>query len=144
MSTLPVNPAQVLQAPLPRFGRPQRVAALLSVIVLLSLGDLYMTLTHLQGIGMLESNPIARAVMSYNAPSVLISWKCATVLLAVLILFFYRRTRQAEIASWICCTVLLLLTFHWIRYNDAITGLDPELARQAASADPRWVALGSD
>lgn len=123
------------------FGRSQRVAALLCVVVLLSLGDLYMTLTHLRGVGMLESNPLARHIMSYNSSAVVISWKCATVLLAVLILFFYRRTRQAEVGAWAAALVLGLLTLHWTRYNDAIGEIDPEDAQRAARADPRWVAI---
>jgi hypothetical protein len=138
MTTLP---ATSQAGPARRFGRPQRVAALLCVVVLLSIGDLYMTLTHLTGIGMLESNPIARMVMSYNSTAAVVSWKCATVLLAVLVLFFYRRTRQAELASWICTVILAALTLHWIRYNHEIHALDPEDAARAARADPRWVAI---
>jgi hypothetical protein len=120
------------------------VAALLCVVVLLSLGDLYMTLTHLRGIGMLESNPVARVIMSYNSSAVVISWKCATVLLAVVILFFYRRTRQAEVGAWAATILLGLLTVHWARYNDEVAMIDPDDAARAAQADPRWVSITDD
>jgi len=36
------------------------VVALLTAIAILSLADLYMTLTHVMSFGMLEQNPVAR------------------------------------------------------------------------------------
>ncbi|MCC6661078.1 MAG: hypothetical protein IT437_09360 [Phycisphaerales bacterium] len=127
-----------------KFDRAQRVAALLCIVVLLSVTDLYMTLTHLRGIGMLESNPVARLIMRYNSSAVVVSWKCATVLLAVLILFFYRRTRQAEVGAWAAALLLGLLTVHWVRYNDEVAQIDPDDAASAAASDPRWVNITDD
>src|SRR6266478_4968970 len=58
-------------------GRSCRVIALLVAVVLMSLGDLHITLTYLTSVGMSEGNPLARWVMGYNNPGLLVAWKLA-------------------------------------------------------------------
>jgi len=91
---------------------------MVGAIALLSAGDLYMTMVHLRGFGMMEMNPIARLVMQYQAPWVLIAWKLGTVGLASLILIACRRRKAAELAALVCCLVLTALTVQWIRYSE--------------------------
>jgi Domain of unknown function (DUF5658) len=122
--------------------RTARLCGLLAGIILLSFGDLYMTLLHLRGIGMAEANPLARSVMAYNSAAGLVAWKFCTVGLAVAILFYARRRRTAEFAAIFCCGVLLWLTFHWSTYNSHVSELTTELNWSASNPqDPAWVAI---
>lgn len=105
---------------LARHARARRVWCLVSLIVLLSLADLFLTMTYLQSVGMGEANPVARVVMSYNSPALLVAWKCATVSLAVLIFAVFRHRRSAEVACWLCAIVLVALTAHWMNYNQEL------------------------
>lgn len=52
--------------------RSRRVISLTALIALLSLADLFMTLTFLRTVGMSEANPVARMVMSYGSPTYLV------------------------------------------------------------------------
>lgn len=120
--------------------RALRVTLLLVAVALMSLGDLYMTMTHLTGVGMMEDNPLARAIMSYNSPGLLAAWKLASVTLALSILFWARRTRHGEWAAWFCAGVLAWLTVRWVRYSDDLASLTPAIA-QIAETDHRWMAI---
>lgn len=113
---------------------------LVCAIVLLSLGDLYITLTYLQSVGMNEGNPIARWMMAYNSSTVLIWWKLLTVGLTCTILLVVRRTRSAEIAAWLGCFVLLWLTLRWIEYGNEMHALTPIL-HQISQVDTGWVQI---
>jgi Na+/proline symporter len=117
------------------------VIALLGVIVALSAGDLYMTLVHLTGPGMIEENPLARVVMNYNSPAILGAWKFATVTLGVGILFWARRTRYAEFASLFCCAVLTWLTFRWVSYSEQVATLTRDLPALVSASEHRWVEI---
>ncbi len=121
--------------------RPARVGILLVAVVLLSLGDLYMTLVHLRGVGMVEANPIAREVIDLNSPPALAAWKLATVVLAVGLLFVVRRTRSGEIGAWLAVGVLTWLTVRWTAYSEELAELHPEFVLEAAQRDPNWVAM---
>jgi hypothetical protein len=100
--------------------RKVRVLALLTAVILLSLGDLYMTLVHVRSVGMFEGNPVARTVMAMNSPALLAGWKLATVVATVGILYWVRRTRQGELGAWLCLCVLTWLTLRWATYSDTI------------------------
>lgn len=119
--------------------RNVRVIALLTAIVLLSLGDLYMTLVHVRTVGMFEGNPLARTVMSLNSPALLSLWKLATIVATVGILFWVRRTRQAELGAWLCLIVLTWLTLRWAMYSDAIA--EAGLSLESSRDDPRFVMV---
>lgn len=124
--------------------RSARVVAMLVAIVAMSVGDLYMTLVHLTGAGMLESNPIARVVMAYNSSAILAAWKLTTVCLAVGILFMARRSRHGEIAAAFCCCVLTWLTVRWVSYTDEVAKISPEFVTLAATDDHRFVQIETD
>ena len=114
---------------------------LLLGIALLSMVDLYMTMTHLMGAGMIEGNPLARGIMAYNSPVILTIWKIATAGLAIGILFHARKRRSGELAAWVCCGLLVWLTVRWINYNAEIQALTPYLASIAEQENHRWVAI---
>jgi len=116
------------------------VIILLSAVLLLSIGDLIMTLTYLTSVGMAEGNPIARLVMSYRSPWYLVVWKAASLTSACGILFIHRHRRAAEIGAWICALVLVWLTFRWSAYIGEVQ-MGPAAAA-AAQSDPSWVTLG--
>ena len=99
-------------------ARSRRVAILLVAVMIISLADLDMTLAYAASGGMIEANPLARAVMSYGSSGVLAVWKIASVALCVGILFRTRSRRSAEIATWACFLVLVWLSFRWEKYNE--------------------------
>lgn len=123
-----------------RCGRSRRVAILIGAIVLLSLGDLYMTTTFLLSGGFIENNPLARNVMSYNSPAMLATWKMATVFLATGILFAFRRRPSAELAAWFCCLLLAWVTVRWVAYAEHAPQLTRYVARDQIP-DDRWVSI---
>lgn len=124
--------------------RPVRVLALLAAVVLLSLGDLSMTLTHVRSAGMYEGNPLARHVINLNSPSALAAWKLATLVLAVGILFRVRHTRAGELGAWACVAVLTWLTLRWVDYSDEVSSLDPAATTGSDGNDPRWVVMAPE
>jgi hypothetical protein len=119
--------------------RAKRVIMLLLAIVLMSLGDLYMTLVHVLGPGLLEGNPLARAVIAHQPPAMLVLFKLGTVALAGYILFHARRSAYGELATWFCFIVLTWLTIRWHVYSDQIHYVAAYLAA-APEADTMWVA----
>lgn len=153
MSALPSRPAGTLTLVArsalrdPRAlqrGRTRRVTILLGAILLLSLGDLALTLTHLTQAGMLEANPVARLVMAYNSPALLAAWTMLSVGLAVGILFYARRRALAEAAAWFCFLVLTWLTFRWAMYNQQISDLARYNAAFTSTVGVEWVAMRTD
>lgn len=114
---------------------------LLSAVLLMSLGDLYMTLTYLLNVGMLEDNPLARAVMLVNRPMLLIGWKLGSLVLGLGILFWARRSRNGEWGAWICFAALGWLMIHWSLYNSQMRELTPAIAEMAQTKDARWVTM---
>lgn len=98
-------------------SRRPRVVVLLVAVLAMSIADLVMTLTYATSVGMIELNPLARAMMHGGTAVELIAWKLATVLLGTGILYFIRHTRGGEVGAWVCALVLGALTAHWINYN---------------------------
>lgn len=121
-------------------ARTGRMVAILTAICLMSLADLYMTMAHATGAGMIEANPIARAIMRAGSPSTLILWKLATVGLGVAILVRLRRSGWAEAGAWLCLVVLAWLSMRWIDYSDQVGALTPYVSTMA-DADARWVRI---
>ena len=74
-------------------ARAWRVLTLLVAVAAMSLGDLIMTLTYAQSIGMVELNPLARFLMQSSSPVYIILYKLGSVMIACLILFVARKTR---------------------------------------------------
>ena len=130
----PLNPASR--------GRSIRVVVLIIAIIALSLGDLSMTLTYLRSVGMGEGNPLARLVIEYNSPALLVAWKCASVLLACIIFGLYRKRAFTEVACWCCVAVLAWLTIRWWNYASEATDLAQHIHVLATASDRAdWVQL---
>ena len=121
--------------------RTRRLVLLLLAILIMSVGDLLLTLTYLQGVGMVELNPLARAVMAHGSPALLGLWKIGIVSGACLVIFLGRRAPVAEIGAWIACLALTLLTIHWLRYIDSAHLLTPYLDLYPTASQGRWVAM---
>lgn len=121
--------------------RPVRVWLLVLAICAMSLADLAMTLTYLTQVGMVESNPLARSIMLYNSPALLVAWKCATVGLGVTIICLARRTRIGELGAWIAAGILVLLTIHWTNYNAQAHTLTPYIGMMDQTHSSKWVAM---
>lgn len=122
--------------------RPFRVTCLTVAIILMSLADLYITITYLRTVGMGEGNPIARYVIQHGSQSLLIAWKCASVALASLIFLRYRDRKIVEAATWFAFGVLLLLLIQWIGYANEAWRLTPALHTLPDAESAMWVQMG--
>ncbi len=120
-------------------SRPGRVTALVGVIVVLSLADLYLTLLYLRTVGMGEANPLAHLILQYCSVEALAAWKILTVLLATVILLALRRVRCAEVAAWGCAIGLCVLTVHWYRYSRDVSQLTPVIHNLASLESAKWI-----
>jgi len=117
---------------------------MLLAIVALSLADLVMTLEHMTGPGMYESNPLARLVLQSGSPSTLAMFKTLTLLLGVWLLWRTRRSVAAEIGAALCVVVLTWLMFRWQGYSEQMALLTPRLAEIHLDANGTWVAVARD
>lgn len=122
-------------------ARALRMNMLLSATALMGLGDLDMTLQFVRSVGMIEVNPLARALMEGQSPLPVVLFKLGTILFCVSVLYMARKRRHAEVAAWTCFLVMAALTMHWTRYSDGMAELTPEVSAMAAADDPRWVTM---
>ncbi len=153
MSTLRVSPTSLLrpapsgspwrlrplQEVLSEPARSVRVCALLAGALCMSVADLYMTLVFTMTVGMIESNPVARLVMALNSPALVVVWKLALTFFGVGVLFWHRRRRMSELASWVVFAAFLMLTIHWIAFTASVRELAGDYHMIALAGDPRWV-----
>ncbi len=123
-------------------ARPARVLVLIAATIILSLADLYITLLYLHSGGMGEANPVARWVIGFNMPALLVVWKVATVAVASGILYFYRAQRLGELGAWTCCLILVWLTLRWQTYHAEIPELTASLNAIHTYGSERWVQMG--
>lgn len=100
----------------------------------MGLADLAYTLTYMRGSGMVEANPIARAMVEIGSARQLVLYKLLTLMVCCGAIYFCRRTRQAEFGAWICCGVMLLLTAHWVNYNAQVALMTEEFSQMAELA----------
>ncbi len=121
--------------------RSRRVIILACAIALMSGVDLYLTLLYVMNTGMNEMNPLARAMMNYQSPTVLALWKLATVTLSLGILFLIRTKRSAELGAWVGCLVLGWLMSHWVMFIHETRDLNLQVVQEIASNDPTWVMI---
>lgn len=112
-------------------------------LALLSLADLWMTLEHLTHIGMFESNPVARAVMSHGSPALLSIWKILSVAFAMGLLYLARRRWLGEAAMWAAVIVLVWLMGRWIVYSDHVVTISHSAILAAEHAETSWVSMTS-
>jgi len=141
MTTLPTSPlnglcaaesmpglrSRRLDCPLVR-SRVRRINLVLLAVVLMGLADLAYTLTYMRGSGMIEANPIARAMVEIGSARQLVLYKLLTLVICCGAIYSCRKTKQAERGAWICCGVMLMLTFHWVNYNATMAELTTEFA----------------
>ncbi len=122
--------------------RSRRVTVLLLGIVVLSLADLAVTLTYLQGTGMLEANPIAAYLIRTTDSSwALAGYKVFTVGIAVTVLWALRRRLEGEIASWCGMVILVGVAFLWHRYSNEFNGPDDVILAQSGVYGDSWLML---
>lgn len=122
--------------------RSRRVVLLLLGILLLSIGDLVATITHLQTIGMEEVNPIARMIIEVTRSAWgLIIYKMATVLICLALLYRLRLHRSGEVAAWCGLVILAVLSIYWGHYTSHTS--DPATAHQIlqATKSDKWISL---
>lgn len=98
--------------------RSRRVALLIAGIVLLSLGDLLITLTYLRTTGMVEANPIAAwLIRTTGSTAALVAYKLLTVGVCVGLLHRLRRQVEGEVAAWCAVVILALAAVQWYQYT---------------------------
>ena len=141
----PLGPA--LAAALGPASRPRRVLLLTALIAAFSAIDLHLTILYASTIGLAESNPLARAVMSSGRPGDLMLWKGATVGLCIALLLWTRRSRSAEIGAWLGVGILVWLMCHWSAYaheTHRIVSVAGTIDyRIQPEYDHRWVQLNA-
>ena len=125
-------------------ARAWRVLTLLVAVAAMSLGDLIMTLTYAQSIGMVELNPLARFLMQSSSPLYIILYKLGSVMIACLILFVARKTRVAELGTWLAFFGLLWLTMRWVQYSEAMVDISGHVHHLANVEKENWVEMGAD
>jgi hypothetical protein len=123
-------------------GRSRRVTVLLVGILVLSIADLVITLTHLTTIGMMEANPIAAALIRATDSSWLLGiFKTITVGVSLSVLFCLRRHIQAEIAAWLGVLILSGVALMWHSYTEEVIG-SPDLVLAQGQVDrDSWLML---
>jgi hypothetical protein len=109
---------QPTELPEEAIHRSQRVTWLLAGVVVLSMVDLFLTITYLTTVGMSEGNPIAVWLLSAtNSVWPLIVYKLGTVAVCVSLLYMNRYRRQGELASWCAMIILVALSVWWNQYS---------------------------
>ncbi len=121
--------------------RTRRIVLLLVAIFAMSAFDLLFTLTYLQGVGMVEVNPVARKVMEFGSPTLLSVWKLGIVGGACLVVYLGRQARVAEAGAWFACLALMALTLHWLRYIDSASDITPYLEVVKEVSGGQWLAM---
>ncbi len=121
--------------------RARRVKFLLIGILLLSAGDLALTLGHLKTTGMAEANPIAAfLIRSTDSVGALVAFKSLTVAVCVTLLYCFRRYRAGEIAAWCGMAILAGMSVMWHAYSTSM-GSPDVLRLVKASHGDEWLML---
>lgn len=108
--------------------RARRVNVLLIGILLLSAGDLALTLGHLRTTGMAEANPVAAfLIRSTDSAGALVAFKTLSVAICVSLLYWFRRHRAGEMAAWCGLTILAGMSVMWHAYSTSMES--PEALR---------------
>jgi uncharacterized membrane protein len=122
-------------------ARARRVTLLLLGVVVLSLGDLLLTVECMTTMGMMEANPIAvYLARSTGSAWALSAYKMLTVAVSVGLLYRLRHHRSAEVAAWCAATVLAVLTLSWSAYAGCLDESDL-YALRSTDATSGWVIL---
>ncbi|MEM9064927.1 MAG: DUF5658 family protein [Planctomycetota bacterium] len=123
-------------------ARGRRVCLLTAFVVLVGIADLGLTLTLLLNWGLSEGNPLARAVMSYNSPGVVVAWKLLTLGLGCTILLRLRARPVAELGAWVCFGLMVWLTFQWGGYMSEMESILATTSEPGqVVTDETWVSM---
>jgi hypothetical protein len=137
----PPAPSAVLATIFAPEARARRVVFLLAITALMCFADLALTLTYTTSTGMVEVNPVARAVIALNSPAFVVIWKLATMALGLGILWWARKAKAAEIAAWFSFVLMLALCVYWLSFAMTVSQVPTDYAALAALDDPRWVSM---
>ncbi len=122
-------------------GRSRRILILIIGIMLLSIADLAITLTHLKSVGMIEANPLAAwLIRQTNSAWALAGYKFVTVGFCVSVLWYVRRLRMGELAAWASLIICAGMSLAWHRYTTGIDDLDAMSLAQAGGCD-QWLII---
>lgn len=122
-------------------ARARRVTLLLLGVLVLSLGDLLLTVECMTTVGMMEANPIAASLArSTGSAWALSAYKMLTVAVCVGLLYGLRHHRSSEIAAWCAATVLAALTLSWSAYAGCLDESDL-YALQSIEGTSGWIIL---
>lgn len=113
---------------------------LVAATVLVSLADLYMTMVYATTVGMHEANPLARALMLYNCPWIVVAFRMLTIALFGLVLMRARHRPISEVAAWVCMAAMAWLAFRWEAYNRSAA--DVTGAMLLADGSDEFVSIG--
>ncbi|MDX9912881.1 MAG: DUF5658 family protein [Phycisphaerales bacterium] len=113
----------------PSVHRARRVQIAVAAIALLALIDLALTAWHASTLGMLEANPLARAVVAHAGVPGLGAFKVLTTGFGLGVLLAFRRRASAEVGAWVCAIALTSVAVIWIPYHAAAVEQGDHLAR---------------
>lgn len=124
----------VVRMPVLLRRRAFRVVALIAAGWVLGLADLVLTLTYLMNVGLFEGNPLARWIIAFGSPWLVVGFKLGSMVVSSGILFWQRRRWQAELGAILAVVVLARLTMQWMGYIAFAS--DMTHAMSIAAADP--------
>lgn len=126
----------------PARRRARRVLLLVAATVLVALADLYLTLLYATSVGMHEANPLARALMLYNCPWIVVAFRGLTIGLFGMVLIRARHRPLAEGAAWLCVLAMVWLAFRWEAYNESVVEVTSPMLLAAGVESSEFVAIG--
>ena len=122
-------------------ARARRVVVLVLAAATLGVLDLAFTLTYARSTGIVEMNPLARAMIDLGGAPQLVRFKLLSILISGGALYAIRRRSGAEWCAWISLGILVGLSAHWARYSAIAEEIGPHLLAQAAALDQRSVVI---
>jgi len=115
---------------------------LLAGVVVLSLADLVITLTHLKTTGMMEANPIAAfLIQSTQSGVALTCFKLLTVGICVALLFVLRHRFEGELAAWCAVAILAGMSLQWHVYSSHFQNPAEVMVAQAGGYGDGWLMI---
>ena len=96
------------------------VSRSLVLIAILSALDLSWTMMAARTGQMRELNPLGARMIT--DPQMLIVFKTAATSLGILLLYFLKKNRPAQVGAWWLCLVLVMLCLRWVSFNSMFVG----------------------
>ncbi|MEM9084088.1 MAG: hypothetical protein AAGB34_10875, partial [Planctomycetota bacterium] len=91
----------------------------------------------------IEMNPLARFIVGFGSPALLIAFKMASIAVTCGSLYFVRNFRLGEIGAVISFVVLAVLSLQWAQYNNTVLS-DEKVIAALMTSEPMcetWVRL---